>query len=67
MYIFVSFFRWVENKKASDRLIEAWGNVEVWDMNEGFQILPLGILFQRLHHNNIKCFFKKITFKIFDG
>ena len=54
MYVFVSFFRWVENKKASDRLIEAWGNVEVWD----FQILPLGILFQRLHHNNIKCFLK---------
>ena len=28
MYIFVSFFRWVENKKASDSLIEVWDNVK---------------------------------------
>ena len=28
MYIFVSFFRWVENKKALDRLIEVWDNVK---------------------------------------
>ena len=27
MYVFVYFFRWVENKKASDRLIEVWDNV----------------------------------------
>ena len=28
MYTFVCFFRWVENKKASDRLIEVWDNVK---------------------------------------
>ena len=28
MYISVSFFRWVENKKASDRLTEVWDNVK---------------------------------------
>ena len=28
MYIFVSFFRWVENKKVLDRLIEVWNNVK---------------------------------------
>ena len=27
-YIFVSFFRWIENKKASDRLSEVWDNVK---------------------------------------
>ena len=28
MYILVSAFRWVENKKVSDRLIEVWDNVK---------------------------------------
>ena len=28
MYIFVSFFRWIVNKKASDTLIEVWDDVQ---------------------------------------
>ena len=28
LFVYVSFFRWVENKKALDRLIEVWGNVK---------------------------------------
>ena len=34
-------------------------NVGVGGMSEGFQILHLGILFQRLHHSHMKFLKKK--------
>ena len=41
-------------------------NIGVGGMNEGLQILFLGIIFQRLHHKN-KILFKKWNFLVFGG